>query len=156
VGQFFRDLRVGLDVERLPYLWVPQWHPSGHGLHVHFAVGRFVKQYLIRDVWARGHVHIKLLGDLPVGSGVLDESRLAARYLSRYIGRSVNEDRQPGLHRYEVAQGFQPSVEYCFGPTADAAITKASRLLGRSPSHVWLSSSTEGWDGPPACWVAWS
>ena len=28
---------------RLPYLWVPEWHPGGHGLHVHFAVGRFVR-----------------------------------------------------------------------------------------------------------------
>ena len=27
---------------RFPYVWVPQWHPGGHGLHAHFAVGRFV------------------------------------------------------------------------------------------------------------------
>ena len=39
---FFRELRGGLGGEALPYLWVPQWHPGGHGLHAHFAVGRFV------------------------------------------------------------------------------------------------------------------
>ena len=38
----------------LPYLWVPEWHPGGHGLHVHFAVGRYVKHGLIRDVWGAG------------------------------------------------------------------------------------------------------
>jgi hypothetical protein len=38
---FFRELRAGLGAGRFPYLWVPQWHPGGHGLHAHFAVGRF-------------------------------------------------------------------------------------------------------------------
>jgi hypothetical protein len=156
VGQFFKSLRCELGDRPLPYLWVPQWHPGGHGLHVHFAVGRFVRQALIRETWGRGYVHIKLLGDLPVGSGTLEEARLAARYLSRYIGKSLDGDRAPGLHRYEVAQGFQPTAVYCYGPTAEVAIGQASQLFGRAPSHVWLSSSTEGWNGPPACWVAWS
>ena len=83
VGEFFRGLRRELGGRALPYLWVPEWHPGGHGLHVHFAVGRYVKQALIRDVWGRGHVHVKLLGDLPVGSGTLEEARLAARYLAQ-------------------------------------------------------------------------
>ncbi len=39
--------------EAFPYLWVPEWHPGGHGLHLHFAVGRYVRQSLIRDVWGR-------------------------------------------------------------------------------------------------------
>jgi hypothetical protein len=59
----------------LPYAWAPEWHPGGHGLHVHFAVGRYVKQRLIADVWGRGIAHIKLIGDLPVGSGALEEAR---------------------------------------------------------------------------------
>ena len=43
------------------------------GLHVHFAVGRYVSHHLIRDVWGRGRIHIKLIGDLPVGSGALED-----------------------------------------------------------------------------------
>ena len=39
LGSFFRQLR---GEGRFPYLWVPQWHPGGHGLHAHFAVGRYV------------------------------------------------------------------------------------------------------------------
>jgi len=156
VAGFFKLIRGRLDQRALPYLWVPQWHPGGHGLHVHFAVGRFVKHSVIREVWGRGHVHIKLLGDLPVGSGALEEARLAARYLSRYVGKSLDEDREAGLHRYEVAQGFQPQPVYCYGPTAEMALANASKVMGRAPSTTWLSSSQEGWSAPPACWAAWS
>ena len=41
---FFRELRSRAGGRRFPYVWVPQWHPGGHGLHAHFAVGRFVPQ----------------------------------------------------------------------------------------------------------------
>ena len=54
---------------RCRMLWVPQWHPGGHGLHVHFAVGRYVPRGLIERAWGHGFVHIKLLDGLPVGSG---------------------------------------------------------------------------------------
>ena len=101
---------------RFPYLWVPQWHPGGHGLHAHFAVGRFVPRRLIERAWGHGFVHIKLLDGLPVGSGALAEARLAARYLARYVGRDVEDERRlAGLHRYEVAQGFQPAKIECYG-----------------------------------------
>jgi len=66
VAAFFRELRAQLGGKPLPYLWVPEWHPGGHGLHVHFAVGRYVKRSLIERVWGRGRTHIKLIGDLPV------------------------------------------------------------------------------------------
>jgi len=35
LGVFFRKLRRGLGGEPFPYLWVPEWHPQGHGLHAH-------------------------------------------------------------------------------------------------------------------------
>ena len=83
---FFRELRAGLGARAFPYLWVPEWHPGGHGLHAHFAVGRFVPRRLIERCWGTGFVHIKLLDGLPVGSGALAEARLAARYLAGYVG----------------------------------------------------------------------
>jgi hypothetical protein len=155
---FFRELRTGLDAGRFPYVWVPQWHPGGHGLHAHFAVGRFVPRTLIERSWGDGFVHIKLLDGLPVGSGALGEARLAARYLARYVGREVEDARRlAGLHRYEVAQGFQPAKVECYGASAEEAIGRASRLLGGGkPESVWLSSSVEGWRGPPACWAQWN
>src|SRR4051794_33330275 len=154
---FFRELREGIAAGRFPYLWVPQWHPGGHGLHAHFAVARFVPRRLIERSWGHGFVHIKLLDGLPVGSGALAEARLAARYLARYVGRDVEEERRlAGLHRYEVAQGFQPAKVECYGASADDVIERASGHMGSAPERVWLSSSVEGWRGPPACWAQWN
>src|SRR3954453_17495646 len=129
LGEFFPTLRTGRAAGPLPYLWVPQWRPGGHGLHAHFAVGRFVPRKLIERAWGHGFVHIKLLDGLPVGSGALGEARLAARYLARYVGRDVEEARRlAGLHRYEVAQGFQPAKIECYGASADDVIERASGL----------------------------
>lgn len=155
VAVFIRRLRVELGGRAFPYLWVPEWHPGGHGLHLHFAVGRFVKQSLIREAWGRGIVHIKLLGDLPVGSGTLEEARLAARYLGKYAGKAVAGDRPAGLHRYEVAQGFKPRSLYCDGRTVEEVLGQASAFMGAQPARVWHSSRADGWQGPPACWAAW-
>ena len=158
VAEFFRTLREGTtQAAALPYLWVPQWHPGGHGLHAHFAVGRFVPRRLIERCWGHGFVHIKLLDGLPVGSGELAEARLAARSLAGYAGRDLGDERRlAGLHRYEVAQGFQPEKILCYGVSAEDVIERASGLMGSEPERVWLSSSVEGWRGPPACWAQWS
>ena len=154
---FFRELRAGLDGGGFAYVWVPQWHPGGHGLHAHFAVGRFVPRRLIEQAWGEGFVHIKLLDGLPVGSGALAEARLAARYLARYVGRDLEDERRlAGLHRYEVAQGFQPAKIECYGASAEDVIARASEYMGSAPERVWLSSSVEGWRGPPACWAQWN
>jgi hypothetical protein len=122
-----------------------------------FAVGRFVSRRLIERCWGQGFVHIKLLGGLPVGSGELAEARLAARYLAGYAGRDLgDEGRLAGLHRYEVAQRFQPEKILCYGRSAAEVIERASGVMGSGPERVWLSSSVEGWRGPPACWCAWA
>jgi hypothetical protein len=152
---FFRGLREGLG-GRFAYVWVPQWHPGGHGLHVHFAVGRFVPRGLIERCWGHGFVSIKLLGGLPVGSGERKEARVAARYLAGYAGRDLGDERRlAGLHRYEVAQGFQPEKVLVYGVSAADVIERASGLMGAEAERVWFSSGVEGWHGPPACWAQW-
>lgn len=108
VAEFFRGLRRSLDGKPLPYAWAPEWHPGGHGLHVHFTVGRYVRQSLIREVWGRGIVHIKLIGDLPVGSGALEEARLAASYLAKYVTKNVADERELSEGRASRAGGGRP------------------------------------------------
>jgi hypothetical protein len=152
---FFRNLRAEIG-EALPYAWVPEWHPGGHGLHAHFAVGRFVPYRMIERAWGHGIIHVKLIGNLPVGSGARGEARIAGGYLAKYASKDFGEKRIPGLHRYEVAQGFQPATIECYGPSAEEAIASASRYMGSAPERVWLSSSVEGWRGPPACWAQWA
>jgi hypothetical protein len=156
VADFFRGLRRDLGGKSLPYAWTSEWHPGGHGLHVHFAVGRYVKQRLIREVWGRGITHIKLIGDLPVGSGGLAEARMAAVYLAKYVSKNIADERVPRLHRYEVAQGFQPEKVMLRADSDEQAIAEASERMGSRPERVWRSWEQEGWRGAPAYWCAWA
>jgi hypothetical protein len=154
VGTFFRRLRGSVG-EGFPYLWVPEWHKSGHGLHVHFAVGRYVRHRAIERAWGHGFVHIKLLGDLPIGSGSVGEARQAARYLSKYVGKDLASTQAAGRHRYEVAQGFQPRAVRLDGATADEVLGWAETVMGSAPSYLWRSRDREGWEGPPSVFASW-
>lgn len=156
VSSFFRTLRADLGGKPLAYLWTAEWHKSDHGLHVHFAVGRYVPRQKIERAWGRGFVHIKHLGDLPVGSTSLDESRQAARYLSKYVGKAFDARRVPGLHRYEVAQGFQPHSVRLYGRTAEEVLSVASEQMGDAPTYQWSSADALDWQGPPAVWASWA
>lgn len=154
VGEFFRELRSEVG-EPIPYLWVPEWHPGGHGLHVHFAVGRYIRHSTIKAAWGRGIVHIKLLGDVPIGAGRLGEARMAARYLAKYVRKGLDRGHEFGLHRYECAQGFQPAVERIVARSSDEALEHASHRMGRWPELIWRSRDAERWYGPPAVWAWW-
>jgi len=114
------------------------------------------RQGLIRSAWPHGFTHIKLLGDLPVGSGAIEEARAGARYLARYIAQWEQEERSAGLHRYEVAQGFQPGRVTVEGRSADEVLSLASERFGFAPASVWRSQSEKDWHGPPAVWAAWA
>ncbi len=155
VAVFFRGLRRELG-RSFPYAWVAEWHPGGHGLHVHFAVARYVRVGAIKRVWGRGHVFVKLFTDLPVGSGALEEARVAGGYMAKYVSKAFGDDRIPGRHRYEVAQGFQPQKVELRAASPEAVIALASERMGSEPSRRWSSNEVEGWRAPPAIWCAWS
>ena len=157
LGDFFRALRASLGGKALPYVWVPEWHKSGHGLHAHFAVGRYLKRSVIDEAWGHGFIHIKLLGGLPVGSGTVSEARVAAGYLSKYVAKTFTDPdaRVLGLHRYDVAQGFQPQPVALSGRSAADVLAQASARLGSVPTSEWASSTVEDWQGPPAIWAQW-
>lgn len=157
LGDFFRGLRAGLNGRPLPYAWVPEWHKSGHGLHAHFAVGQYIQRQVIDRAWGHGFVHIKLIGDLPVGAGSLGEARVAAAYLSKYVSKTFADPtvRQLGLHRYDVAQGFQPVGVRFSDATADAVIAAASDRMGDTPAKRWSSIENPAWQGAPAIWAQW-
>jgi hypothetical protein len=153
LGEFFRGLRE-LVGRPFPYAWVPEWHKD-HGLHAHFAVGRYIRHSVIEEAWGRGLVHIKLLGNVPIGSGALGESRQAARYLAKYVGKALAEGRELGRHRFDVAQGFAPSVDRIKGANADEVLAVAVARMGGPPSVVWRSRDMTFWLGFPAVWASW-
>ena len=149
---FFRRLRAELGGKPLPYVWVPEWHKTGHGLHLHFAVGRFVPRGVIEQAWGHGFVHIKLLGDLPAGSGSLAESRRAAGYLSKYVAKSFDDDRDgvlrpKGLHRFDVAQGSRRARPVIRGATRAEVFEHASGAMGGAPDVFWSSLGGRGLAG---------
>ena len=82
---------------------------------------------------------------------------VAARYLSKYVGKAIADGRRvSGLHRYEVAQGFQPERLVLGGRTEGEVLDRASDEMVSAPVTVWRSSTVEGWRGPPACWASWA
>ena len=150
---FFRRLRAEIG-KPYPYLWVGEWHKS-HGLHAHYAMGRFVRRGAIEEAWGRGFITIKQHGDLPAGSTALIEARHSARYLSKYMTKSV-EDVAAGLHRYEVGQGFQPMSVGFKGRSSDEVLGWAADQMGSSPDFVTPSSEWEHYLGPPAVFASWT
>jgi hypothetical protein len=156
MARFIRRLRGFLGEGDFPYLWVPEWHKQGHGLHGHVAVGRYINRSAIDAAWGHGFVHIKLLGDLPVGSGTLDQARVAARYLSKYLVKDMQALQGSGLHRYEVAQGFQPTSVGVHTYFLDDAIREASELVGgEEPAYLWRVGSDPESGKPAMAWASW-
>jgi hypothetical protein len=103
---------------------------------------------------AKPRPHIKLIGDLPVGSGALAEARKAAFYLGKYVAKSA--ESRGGLHRYEVAEGFQPEKRQLTGRSEAEVTALAVDHMGGEPSVKWRSSEAEKWAGPPAVWMSWN
>ena len=138
-----------------PDAWVPEWHHTDHGLHAHFAVGQYIERSLIEEAWGHGFIKIKLLGNLPVGSTAVDEARLAATYLSKYLGKDLDERRELGLHRYDCAQGFKPRKLVLPGPTLAEAVDRACEIMGGRPSSFSTSAEWPDWSGPDAVAMKW-
>lgn len=158
IAAFFVALRSSLGGGPLPYAWVSELHPGGHGWHVHAVFDRYVPRRIIDGAWGHGFIHIKRITDLPVGSGAVHEAAIAGRYIAKTLTASyLSKDftARDGLHRYEVAQGFQPRARVVWGRTAAESLREASGLVGREPSRVWRSIDAEGWQGPPAVWASW-
>jgi hypothetical protein len=166
VAAFFKRLRRAIVVKELPakfkpgdpfpYLWVPEWHPGGHGLHLHFAVGRYIPRQAIEQAWGHGFITIRQLNGLSTGSGPLEEARLTARYLAKYAAKDLDDQaRRFGLHRYEVAEGFQPVALELQGRSPEELIEQASALLGCKPKRVSHSANWKQWQGPPSFTVEW-
>ena len=144
LGAFFRQLRQGIGRD-FPYLWVPEWHAT-HGLHVHFAVGRFINLSIIKAARPHGFVHIKLLGDLPHGSDNRDQAQVASGYLAKYVGKGFSDDRNlVGLHRYNIAQGFRLKPTKLF-----EVIPVAIDRMGGPYHYFWDSNDQRDWGKPPA------
>jgi hypothetical protein len=159
VALFFTRLREALGGDPFPYLWVAEWHKTGHGLHLHFGVGQFIPRALIAQAWGHGFVHIKQLSGVPAGSGQWGRARRAAGYLSKYVAKGFEDSdsgRRPrGLHRFDRAQGFTPGVFQLRGVSAFDVTCQACTVMGAPVARYWSSDEAGDWKGAPAIWLQW-
>ena len=63
--------------------------------------------------------------------------------LAKYLGKDFGQRRETGLHRYEVAQGFQPrSFEIAARSFAEGFDEAREAMAGLEVDSVWRSESS--------------
>lgn len=137
-------------------MWVPEWHKR-HGLHAHVALGGWIDQAQLADVWGHGFVKASRPAGDVAGLGELGQARMAAGYLSKYVAKSFEDERRiEGLHRYDVARGHKPEIVALTGSTRAEVLETAAEVMGGRPAHVWTSEDAAEWESkPPAVWASW-
>jgi hypothetical protein len=148
VGRFGRALRARYGP--LAYLTALEWHPGGHGLHVHVALDRYVPKDELSRLWGYGFVDVRLMRTRRGGQRGA-AARAAAGYVSKYVTKAAAE--WPGQHAYEVGQGFQPERVRFDGTDLVRGVLEI--MGGEVPSYVWESSTLNDWRGPPVLFLAW-
>ncbi len=132
--------------QSFPYLWVPELHKTGHGIHVHMAVPVWFSQKKLGALWGRGFVWCSDMK--PKGACSFAGSQVAARYLGKYIGKAF-EVAEFGRHRYERAQGYEIVCERTIRYDMDDGRDYAELRFGCLPVFEWSSEGDETWRGPP-------
>lgn len=139
--------------ESLPFMWVRELHPGGHGFHVHMAIGRYVHHETLKRVWGHGIVDVRKIRMTGAGAGGKEAARRAASYLAKYVAKTwTSEPSLPkGSRRYSVAQGFQPSCQAMPWASLHEALGWAASWNGGELPRVTFSSDDYGpsWEGPP-------
>jgi len=154
VNDWLQRLREHLG-ENFPGTYVLEFHPEGHGLHVHVALqSRFIDWRTMSALWGHGHVQYSD-GNKAIKrvKGKRAKARELARYLTKYMSKGWSEGHAGGDHRYEVTQGFQPGRRRrVFFSYRSAVEWLASQESAGQPQCVWNSNDQEEWEGPP-CWA---
>jgi len=116
-------------------------------------VGRYIDKGVIERVWDRGFVEIRRINADFQYTSALGRARVAAAYLGKYVAKAF--EASGGLHRYEVAQGFQPESWRFFAETKEDAVNMCVELRHGAIPKFSASEEWEGWQGPPTLWMQW-
>jgi hypothetical protein len=144
----------------IPWAWALEWHPGGHGLHLHLAVPEHPDWHGYRQretralerMWGHGFVD----ADAPRQRGTRgDRERATAAYLAKYAAKAADEVGA-GRHRYEVRQGFQPWVVRArFGDRVTAWDQLTALAWGQAPVYELHSEMIGDGAGPPFDFAMW-
>lgn len=124
-------------------------HKSG-AWHVNVLVGEFLAHDGIESSWGRGNVWVsKFEGRL--GESMRDAARRAAAYVAKYVTKEF-ADLPPGVHRYELAQGFQLREVRVFALSASGLLEEC----GGEVVYRFDAPAADSGRGPPIVWAAFS
>jgi hypothetical protein len=121
-------------------------------LHVHVGLSHYVPKAHLADLWGHGFVDVRKIRTKQGGRA---DARAAARYLSKYVTKEAVAD--PGEHRYEVRQGFQPrKVQLLARSILELeTVTHSAGYVSGEPSYVWWSGLDPDHTGPPVYFAAY-
>lgn len=117
-SQLFVDLHKFERIVRQTYpdflmVGVPELHRGGGvndgGFHFHFAVHGFLDVAVLRAAWWQ--VVGEAQGNVQVESRCQLKTDAVARYLTKYISKSLGDGRDKGQHRYRRSQNLKVPVE---------------------------------------------
>ncbi len=132
------------------WLAVLEWHPGGHGWHVHMVVDRFVPKGLVAELWGWGFVdarRIAVRGD----GGSMGAARRAASYVAKYLTKSQDPAAPahvPGDHRYLRPLGMH-WTEIEFEGWFPDLVARSWALLGGNIGWLWWSGHEPSWRASP-------
>lgn len=137
--------------ERFPFVGVPEQGGKNKRWHCEVALGRYVPQPLLESLWGNGFVNVVRYTDRHKTSDEVAVAAKVAGYLSKYVAKALLEtERQPGDHRYEVAQGFQPDSEVYDVEDLDEGYRVAVGCFGGElPAWRWSSADVPTFEGLP-------
>jgi len=149
VQGFTRRLRAASP--RTVWLAVLEWHPGGHGWHVHVCISRFLPKALLAELWPHGFVdgrRITVRGD----AKSLSAARRAGQYVAKYLTKSQAETAPAhvkGDHRYLRPLGLKWTELLAEGAHSDLVALVVAHL--GSVTWAWYSGTDETWRCP-ATW----
>lgn len=150
MNDFMTRWRVLNGGKPFPYLYVLEYHPGGHGLHVHVAVhgDLFTDFFALRRCWGWGRIRFDK--NHRRSGEVRDDARRLAFYLIKYLVKGFDDQHELGEHRYETAQNFAVTVtRRWFSSHQEARAFLSERVNGERFVEVWSDFELEKWDGPP-------
>lgn len=146
--QFLR--RVRLELPHVVWLAVLEWHPGGHGWHIHIVVNRFVPKQWIQTNWKHGFVDVRRISVKGDSSSRQAVSK-AASYLAKYVSKPAPEGAPPhvpGDHRYFRPLGLALTELVAEGSYEDM-VRLAWEYFPAGVGWIWHSNQSEGWRAPP-------
>ncbi len=142
--------RMQREVPDLVWLAVLEWHPGGHGWHIHMVVDRWVPRALVERVWGHGFIdcrRISVRGD--------SSSRQATSKAASYIAKYVSKDPAPGApphvsgnHRYYRPLGLAVTELVAEG-SYEEMVALAWTYFPAGVGWLWHSSMADDWRAPP-------